>query len=92
MYYRNVYGEKSDSSLLNMPTFVLPENIHFKLEFYYYIHSSGYQALELFQHTISGQYKQMWRSEALPAELEDVWTYACVDIDAITKGCNFQLT
>ena len=69
------------------------------MEFYYYIKSSGYQSLEIYRKTDDGQSHQIWRTEAVPPELEEVWTYACVDMARNTSStyvlyevCAFLLT
>ena len=87
MFYRNVYGRKTDSSYLTVPEFQGNKDVHMKIEFYYYIHSSGYQALELLELlALSGEYRQIWRSETVPPEIENAWIYACEDIMNQSEG------
>ena len=87
MFYQNVYGRKTDSSYLTVPEFEAYKDVHMKIEFYYYIHSPGYQALELLEVlALSGEYRQIWRSETVPPEMENTWIYACNDIVDQSEG------
>ena len=86
MYYRNVFGRQSDSSILKLPPFSLPKADNLKVEFYYYIKSSGYQALEMYEKIGDEQMQQIWRTEAVPPELEEVWAYACLDMTKLLSG------
>ena len=81
-----MYGRVSDSSILEIPPIELPETDSLKMEFHYYIKSSGYQALEIYRKADDGQLEQIWRTEAVPPELEDVWTYACLDVTGTSSG------
>lgn len=87
MFYRNTYGKLSDSSTLDLPSFATSTTAYYKFEFYYYIKSSGYQALELYKRSDqNSQFQQIWRTEATPPELEQVWTYACLDFPRNSEG------
>ena len=86
MFYRNVYGRVSDSSILEIPPIELPKTDSLKMEFYYYIKSSGYQALEIYRKADDGQLEQIWRTEAVPPELAEVWIYACLDVTETSSG------
>lgn len=86
MYYKNDKGSDADSSTLTIPSFHQPESTPFKVEFYYFMMSSGYQALELFKRTDDDEDHQEWHSEATQPELEEVWIYACSDIPENIEG------
>ena len=86
MFYRNVYGRVSESSILKIPAIKLRKADSLKIEFYYYIKSSGYQSLELYRKADDGHLQQLWRTEAVPPELEEVWTYACVNVTETSSG------
>ena len=94
MYYQNVYGRENDASSLDVPSFELRKDSQYKVEFYYYIKSSGYQALEVYKSSDeSRQFHQIWRSEAVPEEAEEVWTYACMGIPnhaECTYTCSYK--
>ena len=86
MYYKNQMGSDADSSALTIPVVRQQESTTFKVEFYYFMMSSGYQALELYKRTNDDEDYQIWHSEATPPELEEVWIYACSDIPENIEG------
>ena len=86
MYYKNQMGSDADSSALTIPVVRQQESTTFKVEFYYFMMSSGYQALQLYKRTDDDEDYQIWHSEATPPELEEIWIYACSDIPENIEG------